>query len=116
MIRWYKNVRNVSINLIEVDVLKNKAIWLKYVNNNRDAKFEEKWFFISIRKKGKDAYLTERVIKICWRTAGVCKVNRILFREEWLLGSRIRQPVLHEKKKSKGNCLIFIIIIIIIIF
>ena len=58
-------------------------------------------FFISIRKKVKDAYLTERVIKICWRTVGVCKVNRILFREEWLLGSRIRQPVLHEKKKKR---------------
>ena len=54
-------------------------------------------------KKRQNPDLTERIIKICWWTVGVCKVNRILFREEWLLGSRKCQPVLQGKRRKDDH-------------
>ena len=87
MIRWYKNVRSTLISLTEVNVLKKNILCF----NSKKKKTEMISYFNLIKlKKRQNADLTERIIKICWWTVGVCKVNRILFWEKRLLGSRKR--------------------------
>ena len=69
----------------------------------RDVKTQVNYNYSIKKKIGKYADLTERIIKIRRRIVGICKVNRILFGEEWLLGSRKCQPVLQGKRRKDDH-------------